>query len=281
MSKALLLREDLAPPEARPTPGGGRTDDPNFMTSIARGLSVIRAFTAQKPNLTIAEVAKISGLPRAAARRCLYTLEQLGYAGADGRGFFLRPKILALGYAFLSSATLPQAIQPALEEVSAALQESASAAVLEEGDVVYIARAATRRIMSVDLGVGSRLPAYCTSLGRILLAHLPAGEFEAYLEQVELKPLTERTVTQRKALRRAVAQARDSGYSVVNQELEIGLVSVAVPVKNMVGHVVAAMNVSIQASRVRPGDIENRYLPVLQAAAREAGLCIATGQTKG
>jgi IclR family transcriptional regulator, pca regulon regulatory protein len=280
MSKAqssAALRRDLAGPEAPPPPGGGRTDDPNFMTSIARGLSVIRAFTAQKPNLTIAEVAKISGLPRAAARRCLYTLEQLGYAGADGRGFFLRPKILALGYAFLSSATLPQAIQPALEDVSAALQESASAAVLEDGEVIYIARAATKRIMSVDLGVGSRLPAYCTSLGRVLLAHLPPTEFEAYLEGVELKPLTERTITQRKALRRVVAQSRESGYSVVDQELEIGLLSVAVPIRSMAGEVVAAMNVSIQASRVRPGEIESRYLPILQAAAREASMSIARG----
>jgi IclR family pca regulon transcriptional regulator len=275
------VEREGSPSEAPPTPGGGRADDPNFMTSIARGLLVIRAFTAQKPNLTIAEVAKLSGLPRAAARRCLYTLEQLGYVGADGRGFFLRPKILTLGYAFLSSATLPQAIQPALEEVSAALQESASAAVLEDGDVVYIARAATRRIMSVDLGVGSRLPAHCTSLGRILLAHLPAAEFEAYLGQVELKPLTERTITQRKALRRVVAQSRETGYCVVDQELEIGLLSVAVPIKNMVGQVVAALNVSIQAGRVRPGDIEGRYLPILQAAAREASICIATGQTKG
>jgi len=267
-------------PGAGPKGYGVRVDDPNFMTSIARGLSVIRSFTAQKPNLMIAEVAKISGLPRAAARRCLYTLEQLGYVGSDGRTFFLRPKILSLGYAFLSSATLPQAIQPVLEEVSATLQESASAAVLEEGEVVYIARAATKRIMSVDLNVGSRLPAYCTSLGRVLLAHLPQAEFEAYLDHVELKPLTERTITRRDLLRSAVAQVRETGYSLVDQELEIGLLSVAVPIRSMTGRVVAAMNLSIQAGRVRPGEIESLYLPILQTAANEAKICIASTETR-
>src|SRR5713101_1173451 len=251
-------------PGAGPKGYGVRVDDPNFMTSIARGLSVIRSFTAQKPNLMIAEVAKISGLPRAAARRCLYTLEQLGYVGSDGRTFFLRPKILSLGYAFLSSATLPQAIQP----------------VLEEGEVVYIARAATKRIMSVDLNVGSRLPAYCTSLGRVLLAHLPQAEFEAYLDHVELKPLTERTITRRDLLRSAVAQVRETGYSLVDQELEIGLLSVAVPIRSMTGRVVAAMNLSIQAGRVRPGEIESLYLPILQTAANEAKICIASTETR-
>jgi IclR family pca regulon transcriptional regulator len=254
-------------------PAGGRTlslstdvvssdNDPNFMTSLARGLSVIRAFTDQEPNLSIAEVAKLAGISRAAARRCLYTLAQLGYADSDGRTFFLRPKMLTLGYAFLSSAALPQVLQPFLERVSATLRESSSAAVLEEDEIVYIARASTQRIMSVELSVGSRLPAYCTAMGRVLLAHLPADQLTAYLRSAQLKPLTELTITRRDVV-------REQGYALVDQELEVGLVSIAVPVRNVGGGVVAAINVSVQAARVAPGEMDTRYLPVLREAADE------------
>jgi IclR family pca regulon transcriptional regulator len=245
-------------------------DDPNFMTSLARGLAVIRAFTAREPNLTIAEVARISGLPRAAARRCLHTLLQLGYVGSDGRTFSLRPKILTLGYAFLSSAALPQAIQPFLERVRETLQESSSAAVLDDDEIVYLARAATRRIMSIGLTVGTRLPAYCSAMGRVLLASLPPAELESYLRRVELKPLTERTITRRDALRRVIEETRASGYAIIDQELEIGLVSIAVPIRNSSGAVIAAINVSMQAGRFVAGELESRYLPVLRAAAEDA-----------
>jgi IclR family pca regulon transcriptional regulator len=244
-------------------------NDPNFMTSLARGLSVIRAFTDQEPNLTIAEVARLAGISRAAARRCLYTLAQLGYAGSDGRTFCLRPKMLTLGYAFLSSAALPQVLQPFLERVSATLRESSSAAVLEDGEIVYIARASTQRIMSMELSVGSRLPAYCTAMGRVLLAHLPADQLMGYLKSVQLEPLTELTITRRDELRHALDVAREQGYALVDQELEVGLVSIAVPVRNVGGGVVAAMNVSLQAARVAPGDMDTRYLPVLREAADE------------
>ena len=256
----------------RPSPAlvSGPADDPNFMTSLARGLAVIRAFTQREPSLTIADVARISGLPRAAARRCLYTLLQLGYVGSDGRAFSLRPKILTLGYAFLTSAALPQTIQPFLERVRETLQESSSAAILDEDEIVYVARAATKRIMSIGLDVGTRLPAYCSAMGRVLLATLPTPEFENYLQRVELKALTERTITRRDALRRALDKVRDAGYAVIDQELEIGLVSIAVPVRNSVGSVVAAMNVGMQAGRFVPEELESRYLAVLRAAAEEA-----------
>lgn len=239
------------------------------MTSLARGLSVIRAFDGRHPNLTIAEVARITGLSRAAARRCLYTLTRLDYVGSDGRSFFLRPKILALGYAFLSSAPFAATIEPVLERVSETLRESASAGVFDEDEVVYIARVATKRIMSVALNVGSRLPAYCTSMGRVLLAHLSRNELDAYLARVVLKPLTARTVTSRDELRRVIDQVRHKGYALVDQELEIGLRSIAVPVRNSGGAVVAAMNVGTQAGRVSRRDMEGRFLPVLQAAADE------------
>lgn len=248
----------------------GNAGDPNFMTSLARGLSVIRAFTERSPNLTIADIAKITGLPRAAARRCLLTLMQLGYVGTDGRIFFLKPKILALGYSFLSSAPLATILDPLIEQVSGALQESSSAAVLDEDEVVYIARAATKRIMSVGLNVGSRLPAYCTSMGRVLLAHLPDADLDAYFARVELKAFTERTITNPDVLRREFERVRERGFALVDQELELGLRSVAVPVRTASGTVVAAINASTQAARVTCPEMEARFLPPLQRVAEEA-----------
>lgn len=261
------------PPEARPAgPRAARAGaDPNFMTSLARGLTVIRAFTGANPQLTIAEVAKISGLPRAAARRCLHTLERLGYVGSDGRRFSLRPRILALGYAFLSSAPLSETLQPVLERVSERVHESCSAAALDDDEIVYIARAATHRIMSVTLNVGSRLPAYCTSMGRVLLSQLPRAELDDFLGRVRLKPYTEKTVTSRDALRRVLEQVRERGYALVDQELELGLRSIAVPVRGASGAVVAAMNVSTQAARVGRREMEGRFLPALQQGAGEVG----------
>ncbi len=244
--------------------------DPNFMTSLARGLSVIRAFTEREPNLTIADIAKITGLPRAAARRCLLTLMQLGYAGSDGRSFYLKPKILALGYSFLSSAPLATILDPLIEQVSGAVQESCSAAVLDEDELVYIARAATKRIMSVGLNVGSRLPAYCTSMGRVLLAALPEAELDAYLARVPLRPYTERTITAADALKRELERVRERGFSLVDQELELGLRSIAVPIRTAAGGVVASMNVSAQAARVTCPEMELQFLPRLTRAAEEA-----------
>jgi IclR family pca regulon transcriptional regulator len=259
--------------DAKPPPDAG--GDPNFMTSLARGLSVVRAFTGASPQLTIAEVAKISGLPRAAARRCLYTLERLGYVGSDDRRFSLRPKILALGYAFLSATPLAATLQPVLERVSETVHESCSAAVLDDDEIVYIARAATKRIMSVTLNVGSRLPAYCTSMGRVLLAHLSRTDLDAYLGRVRLKPYTDRTITSRDGLRRALDQVREKGYAVVDQELEIELRSIAVPVRNSAATVVAAMNVSAQAARVSRREMENRFLSSLQDGAGQVAQLFA------
>jgi len=247
------------------------TGDPNFMTSLARGLAVIQGFTQQKRSLTIAQLSHRTGIPRAAVRRCLYTLSRLGLVGSeDGRTFGLRPKILSLGHAYLSSSTLATSAQPLLDRVSERLGESSSIALLEGDEILYVARSSiTRRIMSVDLSIGTRLPAYCTSMGRVLLAHLPAADLDAYLRRTNLVAHTPRTLIAPERIRRALAQVASEDYAIVDQELEVGLRSIAVPVRDVAGKVVAAMNISTQASRVAVGELTRRFLPEVAAAARE------------
>jgi IclR family pca regulon transcriptional regulator len=245
------------------------TGDADFMTSLARGIAVVRAFTRAKRNLSVAEVSRKTGISRASVRRCLYTLAKLGYVSCDGRLFALEPKILTLGYSYLSSAPLAETAQPVLERVSAAVQESCSLAVLDGDEIVYIARSATRRIMSVALNVGSRLPAYCTSMGRVALAQLSSAQLDGYFSRVKLRPLTGRTIVSATHLARIIAEARRSGFAAVDQELEIGLRSIAVPVTDVGGRLVASMNVSAQASRVTMRDMERLFLPELRTAAHE------------
>jgi IclR family pca regulon transcriptional regulator len=206
-------------------------------------------------------VSRKTGISRASARRCLYTLAKLGYVGSDGRVFALEPKVLTLAYSYLSSAPLAETALPVLERVSAALQESCSLAVLDGDEIVYIARSATRRIMSVALNVGSRLPAYCTSMGRVALAQLSPAQLEGYFSRVKLRPLTGRTVVSQSQLAKLISEARKAGYAAVDQELEIGLRSIAVPVMDHAGRLVASMNVSAQASRVTMRDMERLFLP--------------------
>jgi IclR family pca regulon transcriptional regulator len=251
--------------------------DPDFMTSLARGMAVMRAFTRSRRNLTVAELSRKTGLSRACVRRCLHTLEKLGYVEADERVFSLKPKVLALGYSYLSSAPLADIAQPLLERVSLAVQESSSLGVLDGDEVVYVARSATRRIMSVALNVGSRLPAYCTSLGRVALSALDAEELRGYFERVKLRPLTPRTITAEGDLGERIRQVRTSGFALVDQELEIGLRAIAVPVRDATGAVVAAMNVSAQATRVTLRDMERTFLPPLREAAHALGLQLDRG----
>lgn len=246
--------------------------DPNFMTSLARGLAVIRAFSDQRRALTIAQVSQRTGISRAAARRCLHTLKQLGYVDADGNQFSLKPKILTLGYSYLSSTPLTISALPYLNKVSRMLNESSSLAVLDGHDVLYIARSATSRIVSVALNTGSTLPAYCTSLGRAILAHLPDAMLDAYLREVELKAYTNRTVVSRALLREVLHGVRKNGYALVDEEMEIGLRSIAVPVRNAADSAVAALNVGVQASRVTAGEMRERFLPVLQDVSRELSI---------
>lgn len=264
-------RQAVQPPEpmARHDSASG---DPNFMTSLARGIAVIRAFSDQGQKLTISQISEKTGISRAAVRRCLYTLAQLGYVALDGRTFLLRSTILTLGHAYLSSTPLAALAQPVLDRISSALQESSSLAILDRGEIVYIARSATtRRIMSIDLKVGSRLPAYCTSMGRVLLAGLPPSELETYFARAQLKAHTDRTVTSPDKLISILAAVRSKGYAIVDQELEIALRSIAVPVRDSTGRVVAAINVGTHAARVSVLKMKTQFLPHLVAAARELG----------
>lgn len=247
--------------------------DPNFMTSLARGLAVIQAFSQRRHHLTISQVSTTTGLSRAAVRRCLYTLAKLGFAGSDdNRHFFLRPRILALGHSYISSMPLATAAQPVLEHISHLLHESCSIATLDGVEIVYIARANVTRIMSIDLGVGSRLPAFCTSMGRAILANLPPEELESVLARVEFRRYTERTITNPAKLTQALRQIRRDGYSIIDQELEHGLRSMAVPIQNPSGKVVAALNIGAHAQRVSIQEMQTKFLPHLRAAAQE--LCL-------
>jgi IclR family transcriptional regulator, pca regulon regulatory protein len=248
--------------------------DPDFMTSLARGLAVVRAFSDQRRSLTIAQISHKTGIPRAAVRRCLHTLKQLGYADANDNNFSLKPKVLTLGYSYLSSTPLTVSALPFLNQISRALNESCSLAVLDENEVLYVARSATSRVMSVSLNTGSRLPAYCTSLGRAVLAHLPADALDDYLAGVELKAYTERTVVSAKRLREILEEVRKNGYALVDQELEIGLRSIAVPVRGASGEVVAALNVGAQATRVTARQMKEEFLPVLLRGAQEMAVLL-------
>ncbi|WP_306392249.1 IclR family transcriptional regulator domain-containing protein [Telluria beijingensis] len=252
--------------------------DPDFMTSLARGLAVLRAFSDAPGVQTIAQLSQRTGIPRAAVRRCLHTLRQLGYVDAELNNYSLRPKVLALGHAYLASTPLTTSAQPCLDELSARLGESSSLAVLEDDQVLYVARASASRVMSVSLGAGSRLPAYCTSLGRVLLAHLPPPELDAYLARTDLAPRTEYTVTDRDLLRAVLAQVREQGYALNNEELELGLRSIAVPVRGQSGRVLAALNVGAQATRVSAERMADDFLPVLLDSARELAMLVGEGR---
>jgi len=253
-----------------------QSGDPNFMTSLARGLAVIQAFSQQRRLMSISQISQKTGIPRAAVRRCLYTLNKLGFVAADdGRNFALRPRILSLGHAYLASTPLAKAAQPVLRHVSNTLNESTSIAILDGDEILYIARASTSRIMTIDLDIGSRLPASCTSMGRVLLSHQPADELDACLDRVKLVQYTPNTLITREALASELAKVKSQGYSVIDQELEIGLRSIAVPILSQEGKVVAAINVGVQAARVSVAEMENRFLPVLREAAEELALLVA------
>lgn len=248
------------PPES-PSPGD------SYVQSFARGLEVIRSFSAEAPQQTLSEVAQRSGLSRAGARRILLTLHALGYVSTDGKSYRLTARILDLGFAYLSSMPIWNLAEPVMEGLVAEIKESCSAAVLEGTDIVYVMRVPTRKILSLTLGVGSRLPAWCTSMGRVLLADLPPEDARAILAASDIRPLTRHTIVDPDLLMQRIAQARRQGWCIVNQELEEGLISTAVPVLNRAGRAVAALNVSGQANRTHARAIQEQVLPPLQRAA--------------
>ena len=255
-----------------PGPNGDDITSPDtqpFVTALARGLAVIRAFGPGRAEPSLADLAKATELPRATVRRCVHTLIELGYAQSNGRHFSLTPKILTLGYAYLSTASLPRIAQPFLERISESCNESCSLSILEGDEVVYLARSARKRIMSVDLSVGSLLPAYCTSMGRVLLAALPEDEARTRLARAQLQRFTPHTIVDPDSLGEILNGVRRQGFALVDQELEIGLRSLAVPVFGAGGKVVAAMNVSAQAGRVDIVQLRGPLLDSLRLGVAE------------
>jgi IclR family pca regulon transcriptional regulator len=268
-----MAKRALVPAGAKrgPTRRDARSGDPDYMLSLARGLSVIRAFADGRQQLTVADAAALTGMSRAAARRCLYTLSALGYASSIDGAYTLTPAVLALGYTYIGSASIARVSQPVLERMSEQLHESFSLAVADGDDIVYLARAATRRILSIGLSVGSRLPAACTSMGRVLVAFGPEAARAAFLSRVKLTRHTPHTIVDKGRLRSELERVRQQGYAMVDQELELGLRSLAVPVRRPDGTLLAAINVGVQAGRVEAATLERRFLPALREAAAEIG----------
>lgn len=246
----------------RREPGTERADR-DFILGLQKGLAVIECFDDEHERLTSADVAVKTGLSRAAARRCLLTLHKLGYAHYDGKQFTLAPRILRLGYAYLLSASLPQLFQPFLEHLSEEVHESCSAAILEGDEIVYLARAATKRIMSAGLCIGTRLPSYCTSMGRVLLAALEPEEAKARLARMERRRLTPMTRTKLEDLTAILDEVRREGCCICDQELEVGLISISVPVFNVSGETIAAVNIASSTARVTAAQMVQRFLPPL------------------
>jgi len=248
--------------------------NPDFMLSLARVLAVIEAFQDRPDGVTVGDVAARTGLSRASVRRLLITLELLGYAGHNGPVYRLSSRALRLGFSFLSSNSLSVLALPILEEVSSVIHESSSISMLEGDEIVYLARSATQRVMSAGLSVGSRLPAYCTSMGRVMLAALTREDFAAYLSRIELKKRTPKSITRKTAFAAEVERVRRQGYSLVDDELELELRSLAVPVLSRSGRVVAAINTGVQSARSTPQQMIDRFLPVLREGAERLSIAL-------
>lgn len=241
----------------------------DIMGGLAKGLSVIETFSVDKPRQTISEVSAASGLDRATARRCLLTLAHLGYADYDGKNFTLTPRILRLGTACLVTMPLPQMVQPLLDRLSDTLGESSSVSVLDGSDIVYVARAAQRKVMSIALMPGSRLPAFCTSMGRVMLAALPPSEAMAIIAASPLTQRTPHTIIAPEALEAALQTVRRDGFALIDQEVELGLRSIAVPLLNARGKTVAALNVGLSASQYGLDQLANHFLAPLLTVQKE------------
>lgn len=235
----------------------------DFIASLAKGLRVIEAFRAERPRLSIAEVAEATGLDRATARRCLLTLHELGYADYDGKFFALTPRILRLGMGALAAMPLAQLVQPWLDQLSERIGQSTSVSILDGTEIVYLARAAQRRVMSIGLMPGSRLPAHCTSMGRVLLAALPEAQARVIVERSDLTPRTAHSLTAPDEIMARIRQARADGHAVIDQEIEPGLRSIAVPLYDMRGQVVAALNTGVAAVQSSAEELVPLYLPAL------------------
>jgi IclR family transcriptional regulator, pca regulon regulatory protein len=269
---SIPVEADLPDPESPSRPGDA------YVQSFARGLSVIRSFDATRPAQTFSEVAAASGLTRAGARRILLTLQALGYVDADGRYFTLTAKILDLGFAYLTSMPFWNLAEPVMEELVSQVHESCSAAVLNGTEIVYVLRVPTHKIITINLSIGSRLPAFCTSLGRVLLASLDEEKLDDVLDASPLEARTPRTITDKTALKAALAVVRKQGWSIVDQELEEGLISMSAPIRDRQGRVIAALNISGNAQRKNAKQMVKAFLdPLLDAAQRVSEMVARRG----
>lgn len=250
-----------------------------FVQSLARGLAVIRAFDEDHAAMSLSEVAKRTDMTRATARRLLHTLVALGYAELNGKLFTLKPTVLDLGYAYLSSLNLWQVAHPIMQEVVEQVHESCSASVLEGYDLIYVARVPTRRILSIGLSIGSHLPAHSTSMGRVLLSGLSEDALDEYLREATLTRHTERTVTDPARLRRIVVKTAKNGWTLVDQELEMGMRSIAVPIWGVNRRLIAALNISTHVARMTEDQMVERLLPVLQDASRRISAAMGASQS--
>src|SRR5436853_6587320 len=258
-------------------PRSSFTHSPDYIQSLDRGLQVLRAFNRDRPRCTLSDIAAQIGLSRAVARRSLLTLQHLGYVAAEGRQFFLTPRGLEPGYTFRSWLDLTELAHEAMEQLSHRVGESCSMAVLDGSDIVYVARVAVRRLMSVALGVGARLPAFAASMGRVLLADKSDSELTAWLRENTFRPITAHTVYKTRALQAEILKVRRQGYAFVSQELELGLCSIAVPVRSATGLAVCGLNVSMRYSDDVKAVALKTMFPALhrarQAIALQVPLC--------
>lgn len=246
--------------------------DGEFLSTLARGLSVLRAFTKERPEMTLSEVAAATSLNPAVARRCLNTLVQLGYVGRKGKQFLLTPEVMGFASAFIESMNLEEVVRPHLQEMRDNTGDSTSLAVLSNAEILYLLHVSTNRMIRLVAGYGTRFPAYATSLGRVLLAYQTSERIAAYLSDVELHPFTDKTVSSTTTLEKLLRQCRKDGYASVQDELDYGIVSVAVPVFDENGDILAAINCSTATTRVRRAEMVESRLPQLQKAARKIEL---------
>ncbi len=247
-------------------------DNPDFVTALARGLAVMLALSDRKRRMSIAQVSHRTGIPRAAVRRSLHTLSKLGFVAADdARHFYLRPRVLSLSHAYLSATPLVVLAQPIIDRLGESLHEACSLGILDGDEIVYLARSASSRIMSPALNVGRRLPAYCTSIGHVMLAHLPPQELDDYLSRTRFHPYTEHTLTSPDKLRSVLKEVRATGFAFASQQMELRLCTLAVPVLDIGGNFVAGMNVILQGRLVTASEMAERFAQPLQDAAAELG----------
>jgi len=247
-------------------------DDPDFVTALARGMAVMLALSETKRRMSIAQISHRTGIPRAAARRSLHTLVKLGFIAADdARRYYLRPRVLSFSHGYLSGSPLAVLAQPILDRLGDSLRESCSLATLDGDEIVYLSRSTSSRIMSTTLNVGRRLPAYCTSIGHVMLAHLPQEELDGYLARVRFYPYTEHTPGSREALQALLQAVRESGFAFASQLMEPRLCTLAVPVRDTGGHYVAGINVILQGRLLGRAEMAERYFRPLHDAAMELG----------